>query len=567
MKAVGMPSTLSGRTVGTFWKDHHMSDDLRAHLDALNAPRPTRAWRRRTLELLDDPAARDEVLRRVRRYATMEPRPVGGRPFSDPSLRDEVGARGRVWAAALLGDPGTIPLLDVIVRRAAGVTRDFEPSGRLAGAAVNALAEFSDPHALDVLRGLRRDVRYPGLGAQIRTAVETAAARRGITPAQLVERGVPAHGLGRDGSLARDIGAYQAVLVVEDPLTVRLTFTGADGRPMRTVPGALKVPFAEQIKELKTLVKRVRATLAAERVRVEALMAVERVWTYREWCRHYRDHPVTGVVAGGLIWEFEAPDGVWHAATPCEDVLVTVDGRAHPVPADDARVRLWHPARAFPGAVRAWRGFVVDNRMTQPFRQAFRETYTGSAVAGRFDGEVRRVFAEGAWRVRCHHDAGHGEVRFERRVAGGWRETAPADVPPLVFSEGVREVDLFIRIASIAEESPFGELSATAQIRGDALRRVLPHTRIADRCAIDGRFLVVRGELRTYKIHLGSAGVLMEPGNARLRVEPSRRLGMRGLFVPFEDELLTRIIGTAFLLAADHRITDETVLRQIKRGA
>ncbi|MGH3242499.1 MAG: hypothetical protein ACRDNL_19135, partial [Spirillospora sp.] len=85
-----------------------MSDDLGARLDALDAPRPTRAWRRRTLDLLDDPGARDEVLRRVRRYATKEPSLVGGRPFSDPSLRDEHGARGRVWAAALLGDPGMI---------------------------------------------------------------------------------------------------------------------------------------------------------------------------------------------------------------------------------------------------------------------------------------------------------------------------------------------------------------------------------------------------------------------------------------------------------------------------
>ncbi|MEU8797609.1 DUF4132 domain-containing protein [Spirillospora sp. NPDC048819] len=553
-----------------------MSDDLRAHLDALNAPRPTRAWRRRTLELLDDPAARDEVLRRVRWYATKEPRPVGGRPFSDPSLRGEPGGRGRVWAAALTGDPGMIELLDVIVRRAAGVTREFEPSAKLAGGAVNALSEFTDPRALDVLRGLRRDVRYPGLGRQIGTAVEAAAARRGITPAQLVERGVPAHGLGRDGSLARDIGAYQAVLLIEDPLTVGLTFTGADGRPLRTVPGAVKVPFAAQIKELKVLVKQVRATLAAERTRIEALMAVERTWPYGEWCRHYRDHPVTGVVARGLIWEFEAPDGIWHAATPGEGVLVTVDGRALPAPAAGARVRLWHPARAFPGAVRAWREFVTGNRMPQPFKQAYRETYRPGPAAteaalrcGCFDGEVRRVFAEGDWRVSCHHETGRdaGEVRFERRAAGRWARTPPRDVPPLVFSEGMREADLFVGVTSIAAEDPFGEPSASAVIRGDALRRILPGTRIAGRCSVDGRFLVVRGELRTYKIHLGSAAVLMEPGNARLRVEPTRRPGQKGLFLPFEDERLTLILGTAFLLAADHKITDRAVLRQIRRGA
>ncbi|MEU5987755.1 DUF4132 domain-containing protein [Spirillospora sp. NPDC047418] len=546
------------------------SADLRAHLDALNALRPTRAWRRRTLELLADPAARDAVLRRVRWYATKEPDLVGDRPFSDPSLRAEPGARGRVWAAALLGDPGVVPLLDVIVRRAAGVTREFEPSAKLAGGAVNALGEFADPHALDVLRGLSRDVRYPGLGRQIAAAIEAAAARRGITPAQLVERGVPAHGLGRDGSLARDIGAYQAVLVIDDPLAVRLTFTGADGRPLRTVPGALKVPFAAEIRELKSLVKQVRATLAAERTRVEALMAVERAWPFAEWCRYYRDHPVTGVVACGLVWEFEGPDGIWHAATPGEGgVLVTVDGRALPVPPGDARVRLWHPARAFPGAVRAWRGFVTGNRMTQSFKQAFRETYRPSPAGagpgrgcGGIDGALRRVFAEGEWRV-SHHD----DTRFERKVAGRWREVRPADVPPLVFSEGTREVDLFLRVTSITEEEPFGEPSASAEIRGDALRRVLPGTRIAGRCSVDGRFLLVRGDLRTYKIHLGSGGVLMEPGNTRLRAEASRRPGQKGLFLPFEDERLIQILGTAFLLAADHKITDEAVLRQIRRGA
>ena len=387
----------------------------------------------------------------------------------------------------------------------------------------------------------------------------------------LPEPGVPAHGLGRDGSLARDIGGYQAVLAIADPMTVRLTFIGAEGRALPTVPGALRGAFAAQVKETKALARQVRATLAAERARVEALMAAERTWPYGQWCRDYRDHPVTGRVAHGLIWEFEEPDGHWHAATPGEDVLVTVDGRALPVPPRGARVRLWHPARAFPGAVRAWRNFVTGNRMAQSFRQAFRETYrpgpsgAGDLRRGRFDGEARRVLAEGAWRVGCH--GGRARVTFERRVAGRWREEPLRAVPPTVFSEGMREADLFLRLAPAEEEDPFGALSATAEIRADVLRRVLPGTRIADRCSVDGRFLVVRGGLRTYRVHLGSGGVLMEPGDDRLLVEPSRRTGQKGLFLPFEDEELARVLGTASLLAADHRITDEAVLRQIKKGA
>src|SRR3954470_13290417 len=67
--------------------------------------------------------------------------------------------------------------------------------------------------------------------------------------------GAPAHGLGGDGSLARDVGGYQAVLAIEDPLTVRLTYVGSDGYPLPTVPGALKVPHAAEIRELKALAK------------------------------------------------------------------------------------------------------------------------------------------------------------------------------------------------------------------------------------------------------------------------------------------------------------------------
>ncbi|WP_173095034.1 DUF4132 domain-containing protein [Actinomadura verrucosospora] len=436
---------------------------------------------------------------------------------------------------------------------------------------------------------------------------------------------VPAHGLGGDGSLARDVGGYQAVLAIEDPLTVRLTYVGSDGYPLPTVPGALKVPHAAEIRELKALAKGVRGTLAGERARAEALMAADgRSWRHGAWRREWLDHPVSGAVARGLIWEFQDSGGVWHAATPGESVLVTVDGRALPVPPDGARVRLWHPARARPGVVRAWRGFVVDNRMVQAFRQAFREVCVlgpdeaGAARSDRFAGHIlrygrlRELFRErgwrpdhrgrlhggappaarrvlgGGWRAVLRYDPAEqgdhvvaGHVRFERRDRRHWSRAGLADAPPLVFSEAMRDVDLFVDEASIAadpdwpdgedrhhlhyrREAAFGRPGAAAEARRAALERVLPRTKIADRCALDDRFLTVRGELRTYGIHLGTGQVRMEPDGALLRVVPSRRKGQSGLFLPFEDERLSLILTKAVLLAADHRITDESLLRLIR---
>lgn len=172
---------------------------------------------------------------------------------------------------------------------------------------------------------------------------------------------------------------------------------------------------------------------------------------------------------------------------------------------------------------------------------------------------------------------------------GGLRhEPVPLEeIPPLVFSEVMRDVDLFVGVASVGADPTwqdggpdgryvdywrsysFGELSATAETRKQTLEWLLPRLTIVDRCLIDGRFLRVRGDLRSYKIHLGSGNILMEPNDQYLCIVPSRGGGdaaQEGLYLPFEgDAVLSIILSKAFLLAEDTKITDQTITRQIGR--
>ena len=100
------------------------------------------------------------------------------------------------------------------------------------------------------------------------------------------------------------------------------------------------------------------------------------------------------------------------------------------------------------------------------------------------------------------------------------------------------------------------------------LTRLLPRLRIANRCRIEGHFLIVRGDLRTYKIHLGSGNILMEPNDQYLCIVPNRRGSMEAterVFLPFEgDATLSVILSKAFMLTDDARIADPTIMRQIK---
>ena len=179
------------------------------------------------------------------------------------------------------------------------------------------------------------------------------------------------------------------------------------------------------------------------------------------------------------------------------------------------------------------------------------------------------------------------QVRFYS--FGGTEPLPLVDVPALVFSEIMREVDLFVGVASVGNDPTwqdtgtgntgtrfgdywqsysFGDLSASAQIRAEVLTKLLPRLKIAPRCEIAGRYLIVRGDVRTYKIHLGSSNILMEPNDQYLCIVPgqSKEIGLTTLFLPFEgDSRLSVILSKAFLLADDKKITDPTIVSQIKR--
>ena len=167
------------------------------------------------------------------------------------------------------------------------------------------------------------------------------------------------------------------------------------------------------------------------------------------------------------------------------------------------------------------------------------------------------------------------------------------DVPPLVLSEVMRQCDLFTGVCSVANDpawldrgadaqhpnqwrqehgrtywnaEAFGPLSATAETRRDVIAEILPALAISSKCRLEDRFLHVEGQLRSYKIHLGSSNILMSPGDRYLCIVPARKAAFPepDVRLPFEgDAMLSIILSKALLLAEDNKITDPTILRQI----
>src|SRR4029079_10062403 len=98
------------------------------------------------------------------------------------------------------------------------------------------------------------------------------------------------------------------------------------------------------------------------------------------------------------------------------------------------------------------------------------------------------------------------------------------------------------------ERRSFGALDATAATRREILERLLPRLKIAGRCSLSDRFLLFCGDLHSYKIHLGSGHVFLEPNDRYLCIVPTKT---PQVFLPFEeDTTCALLLSKAFLLAA-----------------
>lgn len=184
------------------------------------------------------------------------------------------------------------------------------------------------------------------------------------------------------------------------------------------------------------------------------------------------------------------------------------------------------------------------------------------------------------------NDAPEPSIGREGERDGGSAAPLPlplADIPERVLSEVLRDVDLFVGVTSIGNDPTwqdggprgrfrrywsacsFGDLSETARTRHDLLERLVPRLAIGDRCRIEGRFLHVKGERNTYKIHLGSGNILMDPGERYLCIVPADlHKSAPEHYLPFDgDRTLSLILSKAVMLADDTAITDPAILSRL----
>lgn len=400
------------------------------------------------------------------------------------------------------------------------------------------------------------------------------------------------------------IGEYTAEIQLEEdnPQIV----VSSNGRKMKSVPAPLKKQ--PEFLRLKEIQDSMRAQKVRFRETLEATMVEGKPLNLDE-LRCLAKLPVARAMLGKLIFMLDRTMFAWY--DPDTESFLDMHGQAVSPSTEVFVAHPWHVYHS--GRLSDWQRETIRLRIRQPFKQAFRELYLLTPAeqettnfSTRFAGHVlnshvvTRLFQARGWQlgsdefsVPCKTFPSHGlKAYFYFPDAGqhylaemesltsdiiyflprdaDWYQGNNTDarlplseVPPLIFSEVMRDADLIVSVAQTDGETLFS--LETYQRRGEVISALLEAIALPG-VTIDGHFVHVKGKLANYRVHLGSAAIHIEPGNY-LCVVPARWGESRQrIYLPFADEdaKLSEVISKVMLLINDDKISDPTIIWQIK---
>jgi hypothetical protein len=397
------------------------------------------------------------------------------------------------------------------------------------------------------------------------------------------------------GPIARTVEGVTVTLALNDLAQPDVTVMRGD-RTLKSIP-----PKVRKDRTVATLVER-KADLRrqASRIResLETMMCRGDTFTGKE-LQNLFDHPMLVPLLSRLVL---LGDGIAGYPVRGGKALRNHTGKTEPVKANEA-LRLAHPHDLLTGGEwHLWQRECFASERVQPFKQVFRELYVLAAQetkdgdrSQRYAGQqvnptqAQALFGARTWSTRdgiqkTFHQAGlTAEVWFRYggftplevegwtlelvcfRKRGEWQPTPLKTVPPRIFSEVMRDLDLVVSVAHRGGVDPEASAS-TVEMREALLRETCSLLKL-DNIRFKASHVLIDGQLANYTVHLGSAVVHRQPGG-HLCIVPVHAQHRGRLFLPFADDdpKTAEVISKVIMLARDQEIQDPVILDQIRQS-
>ncbi|MEZ5045153.1 MAG: DUF4132 domain-containing protein [Saprospiraceae bacterium] len=525
--------------------------------------------------------------------------------------------RGFIQSTVINKDSRFIELVDKLALTNPNTSQD----------AIHVYSQLPQEISIPRLTNLKAKAKNKNILKRIDTAITTVGEKSGRTKAEIEESVIPDFGISGDSKYIFKIDDVDCVFEIHNHKEQLIYYQLSNEKRQKTLPKKLKDAFPNEIKGFKKKVKEIKTSISSQKKRIENFYLINRVIPYSIFKENYLNNNLVNILARNLIWNFKN-DNLNVNLILSDKGFTDFEGNLYSKELTGTKVSLWHPIGFESDYILNWRNYILSNEILQPFKQAFREIYIitdaelntetysnryashilnkdhvsalckvrGWSPSGIINsGKATYKVPESDYKVEYwvsdiylgEHSKTYGsahistdQVRFYKK-----KDQLPlSEVPAIIFTEVMRDIDLFVGVTSIGNDPEWhdrgdngtinywssysnGELTERSKTRVEILKNIIPKMKIADKCEFQGKYLKIKGSIRDYKIHMGSGNILMEPDDQYLCIVADRSAKkLKKVFIPFEgDNMLSIIISKALLLAEDSKITDPTIIRQIKR--
>jgi len=555
------------------------------------------------------------------------------------SSHNQTFLKGLVWSCNKFSDRETIRLLTKLAEKSYTKLPGVGPAAAALGnACVYLLGNMRGKDGLGALSRLKLKVRQNNVKKSIDKYLNEGASKYNVSIEELKEMAVPSYSLYK-GQRDYEFDDYTLQVNLSQS-KVKQQWIKPDGNPMKSVPALIKNTSSLKKKLLlvRKELKEIQKVYTSQKQRIDNQFILDRIWDYSTFNKYYIEHGLVFPIATKLIWSFSQGQKFVNAIY-LNNKWTDINGIAIEWITESTIIKLWHPISSNEETILLWRQKMLELEWKQPVKQAYREIYiltqaeiNTKTYSNRMAAHILKqhqfstlanlrdwkyslmgAYDDGIYNQTCYKEIKEHNLKIEFWIdelnqedayndTGIWHYVATdqvkfknldgnlinlEDVAKIVFTEVMRDVDMFVGVCSVGndpqwmdnngarqanrdywESYSFGDLTEIAKTRKEILENLLPRLKkIRDVARIEGKFLIVRGKVRTYKIHIGSGNILMEPNDQYLCIVPSRSTVQTDrLFIPFEgDRGLSIVLSKAFLLAEDDKIEDETIVSQISR--
>lgn len=396
------------------------------------------------------------------------------------------------------------------------------------------------------------------------------------------------------GSVRVSVDEFQFTLNIDDLGEPTLVTTKKD-KPIKTIPATIKKN--EQVSLLLERKQKLDRQVSRMRLSLEQAMCSGGEFSAAELQLLFR-HPMLKTMLEQLV--FVSPQGLGYPIRSGAKLLGHNGKEISLVDTD--RLRIAHPLDLLESKEwHLWQRECFVAERIQPFKQIFRELYVLTTtekeegnLSRRYAGQqvnqrqAVALFGGRGWVVapeegvqKSFHQEGlsarvgflqgtftPAEVEgatFETVVftkRGEWNLLPLEQVPPRVFSEVMRDLDLVVSVAHAGGVDPESSASSI-EARSTLIRETCTLLKLAN-VQLSEKHVLIDGKLSNYNVNLGSGTVHKQPGGA-LCIIPVHSQHRGRIFLPFvdNDPKTAEIVSKVILLARDDQIKDPTILEQI----